>query len=224
MGYTTNQIFDAIRATASVCGSDISDETCKVMVMDLKPYGGDAVMAMLSKLRRTHKGRFSLAQMIEMIDGQDGRPGVETAWGIVSRVLNDEEVTEFFTPEMEQAYWVCASIYAEQGHIPARQAFKEVYGDALLSARSKGATVAWKCQQGTNKIAAESAIKHALEDGKISKQAAITYLPACADDTRFLIETGKILTLEHKQDAQKQLGLIIENLKLGFNRKNDIDK
>lgn len=218
MAYSKQEIADAIKATAAVCGGDLSDEVAMVMMTDLVPYGGEAVMLMLQKLRRTHKGRFSLAQMIEIIESQDGRPGVEEAWGIVSRLLADEGVTEFITAEMEQAYFACASIYAEQGHIPARQAFKEVYLREVVNARNKSAQIAWKCCQGNNKTMAESAIKIALESGKITKQAAICYLPACADETRHLIETGKILSLENKQQAQQKLGAIIENLKLGFSK------
>jgi len=216
MGYSQQEIANAIKATAAVCGGDISDEVCVVMMADLKPYGGDAVMAMLQKLRRTHKGRFSLAQMIELIDGQDGRPGVETAWGIVSRILADESVTEFLTPEMEEAYFACASLYNDQGHIPARQAFKEVYTEALRQARDKGHKPTWKCSQGNNKVNADAAIRLALEQGKISKESALVYLPACADETRHLIETGKIMSLEHKQAAQQKIGAIMQNLKLGF--------
>lgn len=216
--YSRKEIHDAIQATASVCGFDIGDEACRVMMADLTPYGGEAVMAMLQKLRRTHKGRFSLAQMIELIECQDGRPGAEQAWGIVSRILADEGATEFLTPEMEEAYYACASIYADQGHIPARQAFKEVYTVSLRNARDSGAAIKWQCHQGNDKTQAEGAIKLAYESGKITKAAAMLYLPATADETRYKVETGKVLSLENKQEARAKIGAIVQSLKLGFEK------
>lgn len=215
---TEKTIIDAIKTTAMMCGSDLQDDAAKMMMFDLKGYGGEAVMAMLQKLRRTHKGRFSLAQMIELIEVQDGRPGAEQAWGIVSRILADEGATEFLTPEMEEAYYACASIYADQGHIPARQAFKEVYAVALRNARDSGAAIKWQCHQGNDKTQAEGAIKLAYESGKITKAAAMLYLPACADETRYTVETGKVLSLENKQEARAKIGAIVQSLKLGFEK------
>lgn len=213
--YTPSQILEAVKTAAQLCGCDLSDEVAKVMVMEMRPYGGEAVMQMLHKLRRTHKGRFSLAQMIELIEQQDGRPGVEEAWGVVAMLLTDETRSAVLTAEMRQAYYASAEVFNASGDmVGARMTFKEVYSHGLIDARNSGTVAEWKLSQGSDKQHAAQVIRLAYEQGKLSQNAALNYLPTCADDERHFVETGKVLTLEDKRKAAERLEALAGKLNL----------
>lgn len=213
--YTPTQLLEAVKTTAQLCGTDVSEELAKVMVMEMRQFGGEAIMQMLHKLRRTHKGRFSLAQMIELIEQQDGRPGVEEAWGQVAQMLTDETRSAVMTPEMEAAYYAAAEVYNASGdQIGARMTFKEVYSRALINARNSGAAPVWKLTQGSDKAHAAAVVRLAYEQGKISQTAAINYLPYDADEERHYVETGKVLTLEDKRQAAQRLEMLAGKLNM----------
>ncbi len=211
--YTQKDIKDALKVTAAVCGCEISDEVVAIMVFDLKPYGGEAVMRVLSDLRKTHKGRFSLAEIISRLDAQDGRPATEEAWGIALKLLTDERSSVLTTHDIASAAGAARSLIDAGDRVAARLAFKDAYERIVSDSRRDGIAVSWYVSLGESPTEAADVIKRACEKGLITQQAALTMLPNRpeVDEVRGEI-SGKPLSLEDKRKGAQHIRKALQML------------
>lgn len=115
------------------------------------------------------------SDIVKLLRANDGHPGPEEAWTIVSKTLTDESVTVFWTAPMQAAFGVALDVADDT--VAARMAFKERYTRELADARAAGAPVTWQCSPGTDKGGRTAAIEEALRLGRIKPEYAQKLLP-----------------------------------------------
>lgn len=115
------------------------------------------------------------ATIIKILQANDGWIGVEEAWAIVSKTLQDERQTIFWTHPMQVAYGTAAELADDP--IAARMAFKEVYERELKAARLSGGRPVWQMSPGSDKDMREAAVLEAARLGRIEQAHAAGLLP-----------------------------------------------
>lgn len=162
---TRDEVVKALAVTAEICGAtEFSDAAKYAIVQELAAYAPDAVLTALAKCRREVKGRLSLAEIVSRID--DGRPGVEAAWGMVRL---DEGSSFLVTREMSIALGVAWRLIDDP--IAARMAFKEAYTKEVSDARVKGIPVEWTVSVGWDRAGRDEVVKQGIIEGKLPQGA-----------------------------------------------------
>lgn len=169
--------------------SELADSVLDAYVLHLAKYKPSHVMVALTRVQTECKF-FNLSDVIGFINDQDGRPGTEEAWSLVS--LDDNE-TFVMTDEMAVAHGVALNAYAESGNkVDARMAFKEKYESELTRARANGIKANWFVSIGKDKRLIEAPVRTALKLGRISKVKAQAFLPSQDDGViAGMLESGK---------------------------------
>lgn len=170
-------VLEALAVTAELTGTQLSPAAARVMADDLAQYPEEQVLKALHRCRKELRGRMTPADVIARLD--DGRPGPEEAWAMIP---HDEAASAFLTEEMREAFRVCYPLLRDGDNVQARMAFLETYRAKVQAARDSGEPVSWSFTPGTDRYGRESAVREALEKGRISAQGAIALLPAPADD------------------------------------------
>jgi len=184
-------IAQAIIQTAEALGHNLSDGAVNVFTTVLDGYPEPVIHAALIKCAQEVKGfRLTPAEVISRID--DGRPGAQQAWAMVPR---DEETTVVWTEEMRTAHAAADQIHGDE--IAARMAFIEVYNKEVAKARGERKPIRWVASLGTDQHQTETAIREAVEQGRMSIERARHYLPW----GNFVERTPQI----GKDEDQKQL-------------------
>jgi hypothetical protein len=187
-------ILETLAATAELCGSPMSKPALSMLAMDLDGYPQAVVLDALRKCRREHKGRLTVEAIVSRID--DGRPGVEAAWSMIPR---DEGSTVVWTEEMAKAYGAASPLLADGDVIAARMAFREVYIAEVARARDASEPVKWTPSLGHDPAGRESALRDAVERGRITMDKAMLYLPHCDfTGSSSSDQTHKVLALAAK--------------------------
>lgn len=173
----SRKVIEALAVTAELTGTQLSPAAARVMAEDLAAYPEEQVLKALVRCRKELRGRMSIADVIARLD--DGRPGPEEAWAMVP---HDEAASAFLTDEMREAFRVCYPLLCDGDNVQARMSFIETYRAKVQQARDEGAPVSWSFTPGTDRYGRESAVREALEKGRISSQGALALLPAPAED------------------------------------------
>lgn len=168
----SSNLLEAIAVTAELTGTTISKVAGQVMADDLSHYPENQVLGALRRCRRELKGRLTIADVLTRLD--DGRPGVEEAWAMAPKAESD---TAVWTEEMAQAMGPVHSLLNSGDEIGARMAFKELYQKLCQSARDRNLPVSWTVSLGWDIHGRESAIRAAVESGRLTSKQAIIYLP-----------------------------------------------
>lgn len=168
----TKKLLEAIAVCAELTGTQLSDGAAKVFAADLAQYPEQQVMGALSRCRRELKGRLTLSDVISRLD--DGRPGVEEAWGMIPR---DEQVTVVWTEEMAMAMSAAHNLMDDGDMIGARMAFKEKYLSLVQKARDEGNPVQWQASLGYDKHGREPILIEAYKAGRLSAPQMQIFLP-----------------------------------------------
>lgn len=162
----------ALVVTAEITGTDLSAGAAKVMVADLAEYPEEAVLKALKRCRREVRGRLVLSDIISRID--DGRPGVEEAWGMYPK---DEVSSAVVTDEMHLAMRHAWPLLQGGDKVAARMAFKESYERIVAERREAGIAPKWEVTLGDNRADRERALVEAVEKRQITAEHAIRLLP-----------------------------------------------
>lgn len=171
MRKSTAAVAEALAVTIEACGAELSEAAVRIMLSDLADYPEDAVLQALKRTRREHKGRLSLAAIVERID--DGRPGVEVAWAMVPR---SESTTAVLTDEMLAALAAAQPLLNDGDEIAARMAFKEAYTAAVERARADRVTVRWQASIGWDAAGRVQPLADAVKHGRIPLAHAETFV------------------------------------------------
>lgn len=198
---TETQILKALAVTVEVIGTDMTPEAMRVVVADLAKYEPEVVLSALERVRRECRGRFSLADVLERIE--DGRPEPEAAWALLPK---DEESSAVITVEMERSMGPALKLLAAGDRIAARMAFLEAYRRELTRARSGGDPVQWRASLGHDQGGRVSVLAAAVQDGKISENAALTQAGGACDEVRQAIEGWKAQKALTDQRGRQAIG------------------
>jgi len=167
-----SNVAKALAVTAEIIGTEWSKEAAKMIAGQLESYPEAAVMESLARCRSEIKGRLTLADILDRIPGQ--HPGVEEAWSMVSRVMNNEQISVCWTEDIREAYGVVATLADDK--VAARMAFKEKYGTLIAQRRAMGKPPAWCVSLGFDKAMRDEAVREATGKNLISSQYAAKLL------------------------------------------------
>lgn len=181
----SREVVKSLIATVELCGAAaLSDVARELMEQDLEQYPETSVLMALARCRKELRGRLTLADIIDRID--DGRPGPEQAWSMVSGTT--EATTLILTEEMHEAFAAAHPLMAAGDLVAARMTFCEAYRKVALTARAKGLPIKWRVSLGQDPAGRLPAIRAAVEAGLISAADARGLLPAHEADTLRLPE------------------------------------
>jgi hypothetical protein len=166
------KLSDALFATAELCGTKLSEIAAELMLTDLSAYPAKDVQQALSRCRRELKGRLTIAEIVSRI--ADGRPGPDEAWGML---VWDEELTGVLTAEMELAQGVAWKLWHANDKVGARMAFRDQYTRLITEAREQRKPVEWRVSLGWDKSARIGPVTEAVQQCRISADAARRFLP-----------------------------------------------
>lgn len=171
-----SKLIEAIAVTAELTGTKLSDMAAEVMFNDLSMYPENQIFSALTKCRRELKGRLTIAEIISRID--DGRPGVEEAWGMVPKSEYEYVV---WTEEMALAMRNAGDLLDSGDAVGARMAFKESYVKLCQQARDIQKPVTWQVSLGYDKNGHEGALIEAVRLGRLPVAHAKQFLPHIED-------------------------------------------
>jgi len=179
-------MLEAIAVTCELTSTSLSEAAIRVMVDTLSQYPEPQVLGALKKCCKELRGKLTLADILTRLD--DGRPGVEEAWAMLSRVLGNEQASLVWTEEMREAYGVVAPLADDP--IAARMAFKERYTALVSSARDLREPVKWSASLGYDLTLREAALQEAVERKRLTQEQAFKLCPSLPPVS---IETMKLL-------------------------------
>lgn len=167
------EVTQAVLVTYELIGQAISDVAVKAMVSELSSYPESDVLLALTRCRKELR-KITLADILDRIPG--GHLGVEEAWALVAKGLNNEDVSIVWTDEMAQAFGPALALAHDP--VAARLAFKETYTRLVQDAKAMNSKPVWKVSLGFDMQGRERALREAVERGRIGYQYAQKFLPA----------------------------------------------
>lgn len=176
------ELIEAVAVTAELCGRSFSEPAARVFIADLAGYPEQQVIKALTRCRKEVRGMLTVSDVISRLD--DGRPGVEEAWAMIPK---DEHSSGVWTDEMRDAFAVACPLLQAGDEIAARMAFKESYQRHLLNARDAGQPVTWTATLGHDPHQRETALRRAVDMGRLSSSHVANLLPPPASTEGGLI-------------------------------------
>lgn len=64
----SSEVLKALAVTAELCGANLSQAAAQIIVADLSEFDEGDVLEALTRMRREHEGRFSLAAIIKFVE------------------------------------------------------------------------------------------------------------------------------------------------------------
>lgn len=168
---------EAVKVTYAMIGQELSDLQLAMTVKKLEAYPAGDVMIALSRCQDEVKRSLSFADILDRMPG--GRPKAEEAWAMVSKALNNEQVSIVWTEEMASAFGVAAPLADDP--VAARMAFKETYMDLVNQARVAGAPIRWTVSLGWDKAGREVALREAEQKQRLTHEYVERLLPPSDD-------------------------------------------
>lgn len=180
-----SKLLEALAVVCELTGTEWSKPTIKVIEQELSAYPIQDVQLALRRCQTELKGRVTLADILDRIPSQ--HPGVEEAWGLVAKVIKNEQVSICWTDEMRTAYGAAAPLAADL--IAARMAFREVYVKELSGARANRQLPSWSVSLGYDPTMRDECIREAARRNLISQVTAAKLLahdPPTAEAVKLL--------------------------------------
>jgi hypothetical protein len=160
-------------AMAAYYGQKIEDHVLLMYAEDLADIPLESLKQAFQQIRRDPKvTRFPLPAMVRD-RVSDGRPGAEEAWALCPK---DEFTSVVWTDEVAQAFGA-ARVLLEEDPIAARMAFKESYARIVSEAKASGRAPKWEASLGHDKSGRESALREAVNRGRLSLEYAKSIVP-----------------------------------------------
>ena len=183
----SRSLLEAIAVTCELTSTNLRESAIRVMVDNLSEYPETQVLGALRKCCRELRGKLTLADILSRIE--DGRPGVEEAWAMLSTVLGNEQGSIVWTEEMREAYGVVAPLADDP--IAARMAFKERYSALVSKARDRHEQVKWSASLGYDQSQREAVVQEAVDRKRLMQEQAFKlcpFLPPVSGETMKLLD------------------------------------
>ena len=169
----SRSVLEAIAVTCELTSTSLSEPAIRVMVDSLSEYPEPQVLGALRKCCKELRSKLTLADILTRME--DGRPGVEEAWAMLSTILGNEQASIVWTEEMREAYGVVAPLADDP--IAARMAFKERYAALVSKARDLHEPVKWSASLGYDQTQREAAVREAVERKRLTQDQALKLCP-----------------------------------------------
>lgn len=171
--HATPAVLQALAVTCELTGTQLSPSAARLMAGDLCAYPEDQVLGALNRCRKEIRGRLTLADILSRLN--DGRPGPEEAWAMISGALADERVTVVWTAEMALASGPAGAIIDDP--VAARMAFLESYRRLVQQARDEGEPVKWSPCLGWDTAGRAGPLQEAIRLGRLDAVHVAGLLP-----------------------------------------------
>ena len=171
----SRELIESVAVTAELCGRTFSEAAARVFVSDLSRYPENQVIAALGRCRCEVKGVLTVSDVVSRLE--DGRPGVEEAWGMIPL---SESQTVVWTTEMAVAFGASLPLIERRDMVGARMAFKEAYTQAVMKARDHGTPVDWTASIGYDPAGRAAVLQAAVNEGKLPLEWARQHAPQIA--------------------------------------------
>lgn len=184
-----SKIVQALTIACEFVGQHIDEYAIAEMAMDLTAYPEEQVLAALKRCRQELRS-IKFIDIVDRIPG--GHPGVEEAWGLIARVMNNEQISICWTDEMRQAYGAAAPLAADR--VAARLAFKETYTKLVCDARALRKPIAWGVSLGWDPGMRDECTREAARRNLITQSTAAKLLahdPPTKEAAQVLDACGK---------------------------------
>lgn len=168
-----SRLLETLAVLAEVTGTEWSKPTIRVVEQELQAYPEPDVLLAIRRCQSELRHKVTLADILDRMPNQ--RPGVEEAWGLVSQVMNNEQLSICWTDEMREAYGVAAPLTDDL--VAARMAFKERYTKLVSEARATRKPIAWSVSLGWDKNLRAECVQEAARKNLISQEYATRLLP-----------------------------------------------
>lgn len=170
---SSERIVKALTLAFQYVQQTMADAALEEMACDLADYPEGHVLAALKRCRSELKS-IRFADIIDRIPG--GHPGPEEAWAIISRSMNNEQISIVWTDEIREAYGVACALADDP--VAARMAFKELYSPLVSASRANRKQPSWSVSLGYDVAGRERAVQEAVEKGRISLEHARQLVPS----------------------------------------------
>ncbi len=172
------QFVEMLQATLEIYGTKLTQGAISIWVAALSEYSLKQLRGALSDYVKTAgTGHFAPkpADLIELLAGDDGRPGAEEAWALCPM---SEWESAYWTDETARAFGAGAADMVNRGDtIGARMAFREVYTRYVSDARANKIPINWFLSQGYDKHDRDVKMSQAISLGRVSLARAKEILP-----------------------------------------------
>lgn len=167
-----SKLLEALAVMAEVTGTDWSKPTVQFIERELAAYPEKDAVSAIRRCMTELKQKVTLADILDRMPSQ--HPGVEQAWALISKVMNNEQVSICWTDEMREAYGSAAPLADDM--VAARMAFKETYSKLISEARASRQLPAWSVSLGYDVLMREECVREAAQKNLISQVTAAKLL------------------------------------------------
>lgn len=203
-----DQIAKVITIICEMTDTQWSVAAVKTAIVELSVYPFERAKEALQRVRREHKGRLTLAAILDCLD--DGYPSADEAWAMVADGMNSESLTVVIPAIAQLAAGEARTLWLNGDKFGARQAFVKAYDRKKYD--SQGVQCEWVVEAGTDKEQRDMKIREAIEMGRINRERGLAYLPDSATDTRHLLLTGQRLSKEQREQGRLKTGAMLAML------------
>ena len=134
------EILAAIAVCTELTGSSMTEAAIKIFAHDLSEHPKQSVLRALERCRRELRGRLTLADVLDRIAAEDGRPSADEAWAMCPM---DESTSAIMNDEIVQALVVAQPLIDAGDKVAARMAFKGAYERRVTLNRANGIKLRW---------------------------------------------------------------------------------
>lgn len=170
------RILEALAVAAEMTGTELSKPAMRAMEMELDEFDEAAVLAALSRCRRELRHRMTLADILDRIQGADGRPSADEAWATALKGM-DEAETVILNDEIAEGLRVARPIHDAGDLVGARMAFRQAYERIVADNRERKVPVSWWPSLGHDPHKREAVIADGVRLGLLPRQAPTNLLP-----------------------------------------------
>jgi hypothetical protein len=187
-----SELLEALAVLAEMTGTEWSKPTVKVIEQELRAYPERDVLQAIRRCQGELRGRVTLADLLDRLPSQ--HPGVEQAWGLICKLLNNEDVSICWTEQMCEAYGAAAPLAGDL--VAARMAFKETYVRLVSEARAHRKMPSWSVSLGYDKALRDECVRDAAQKNLISQGCAARLLahdPPTQEAKELLLSRGMLV-------------------------------
>lgn len=160
------QFTEMLSSTLDLYGRKLSTGAYSIWFEALKPYPFQTVRDSLSTYISGGKSQAPVpADIIGMIQADDGHPPPDEAWALVAKCLTDETVTVVWTQQIASAFGIALGLSDDP--IAARMAFLGAYRARLAEARKEGDPAKWMPSMGSAVAGREGPLLEAQRLGRL---------------------------------------------------------
>lgn len=176
-------ISDELTILAEAFGEELTEQRQEIYCRGLADIAQEQLRAAFRRALYESKYFPKLAELREFagrakVAFADGRPGPEEAWARMPKGEDIERDSVVWCEEEQVAYGICRSLLLSGDYVAARMAFREKYERELAEARARGKPVRWSLSAGTDINHRMTTLAAAVEDGRVSLEAALDYVPS----------------------------------------------